>query len=56
MMWDRMSIVLDYYSLGSAKIKGTAKGEYNNTTIENNFTGKNDISASELVVRVGYHF
>ena len=56
MMWDKMSIVLDYYSLGSAKIKGTAKGEYNNTTIENNFTGKNDISASELVVRVGYHF
>ena len=56
MMWDKMSIVLDYYSLGSAKIKGTAKGEYGNTSVSNTFTGKNDISASELVVRVGYHF
>ncbi len=56
MMWNRMSIVLDYYSLGSAKIKGTAKVESNNITVENKFEGKNDISASELVVRVGYHF
>ena len=56
MMWDRMSIVLDYYSLGSSKIKGTVKSEYNGTTVSNSFTGKNDISASELVVRVGYHF
>ncbi|MBQ6084791.1 MAG: outer membrane beta-barrel protein [Bacteroidales bacterium] len=56
MMWDKMSIVLDYYSLGSASIKGTAKGEFGNTSIENKFAGKNDISASELVVRVGYHF
>ena len=57
MMWNRMSIVLDYYSLGSAKIEGTFKGPYdgiNNTSID--FKGKNAISASELVVRVGYHF
>jgi len=56
MMWDRMSIVLDYYSLGSSKIEGTAKMESGNTSVTNDFKGKNDISASELVVRVGYHF
>ena len=56
MMWDKMSIVLDYYSLGSSKIAGTAKMESGSTTISNNFKGKNDISASELVVRVEYHF
>lgn len=58
MMWNRMSIVADFYSLGSAKINWTEKGE--NVPIlgnyEENFKGKNDISASELVVRVGYHF
>lgn len=58
MMWDRMSIVADFYSLGSAKINWTEKvekmpilGDYTN-----DFKGENAISASELVVRVGYHF
>lgn len=56
MMWDRMSIVLDYYSLGSAKIEGTIKSEVNGISASTDFKGKNAISASELVVRVGYHF
>ncbi|MBR4837545.1 MAG: outer membrane beta-barrel protein [Bacteroidales bacterium] len=62
MMWNRMSIVADFYSLGSAKINGTEKienmptltGGY--TDVTNNFKGENAISASEFVVRVGYHF
>ena len=53
MMWDRMSIVLDYYSLGSAKISGTCKDDVLGSS---DFKGNNAISASELVVRVGYHF
>lgn len=56
MMWDRMSIVLDYYSLGSAKIEGTFKSEIDGVSNSADFKGKNAISASELVVRVGYHF
>ena len=51
MMWDRMSIVLDYYSLGSSKIAGYKYG-----STEESFNGKNALSVSELVVRVGYHF
>ena len=54
MMWDKMSIVLDFYSLGSAKITGKCKD--NVTGLEDDFKGNNAISASELVVRVGYHF
>ena len=56
MMWDKMSIVADFYSLGSAKIEGTEKTESDNVSVEHNFKGKNAISASEFVVRVGYHF
>ena len=56
MMWDKMSIVADFYSLGSAKINRTEKVEGGNTAIETKYPGENAISASELVVRVGYHF
>ena len=59
MMWDKMSIVLDFYSLGSAKIKGTLtakSGDDDVTPANNKFETKNAISASELVLRVGYHF
>ena len=56
MMWNKMSIVLDYYSLGSAKIKGTVKYECDDYNEKHDFKGNNAISASELVVRVGYHF
>ena len=61
MMWDKMSIVADFYSLGSAKINGTEKIENlptitGYTDIKNDFKGENAISASEFVVRVGYHF
>lgn len=61
MMWDKMSIVLDFYSLGSAKLEGKYSCESNSddkgkVTIEKDFKGENALSASELVVRVGYHF
>ena len=61
MMWDKMSIVADFYSLGSAKINGTEKIENlptltGYTDVKNDFKGENAISASEFVVRVGYHF
>ena len=52
-----MSIGLDYYSLGSAKITGTEKYKKGNrVVVENNFNGENEIYTGELVVRVGYHF
>lgn len=62
MLWDRMSIGLDFYSLGSAKVEGTGVFELDGKDYadvyyaDKNFNGKNAISASELVVRVGYHF
>lgn len=56
MMWDKMSIVLDFYSLGSAKIEGTAKSEGGGPDTSFELKGDNAISASELVLRVGYHF
>ena len=57
MLWNKMSIGLDYYSLGSAKITGTEKYKKGDrVVIENKFNGKNDIYTGELVVRVGYHF
>ena len=56
LMWNRMSVVLDYYSLGSAKISGTSSIKGGNATIENNFKGTTELSSSELVLRVGYHF
>lgn len=62
MLWDRMSIGLDYYYLGSAKIEATAIYELGGTDYADKvytsktIKGDNAISASELVVRVGYHF
>ena len=61
MLWDRMSIGLDFYYLGSAKIEGTRIYELGGTDYaykfeDKSFKGKNAISGSELVVRVGYHF
>ena len=61
MLWDRMSIGLDYYYLGSAKIEATRIYELDGTDYsyafsEKTLKGDNAISASELVVRVGYHF
>ena len=57
MLWDRMSIGLDFYALGNAKINGKEEfkeGDY--VLYKNDFKGNNDFSSSELVVRVGYHF
>ena len=57
MLWDKMSIGLDFYALGNAKINGKEEfkeGDY--SLYKNDFKGNNDFSSSELVVRVGYHF
>ena len=57
MLWDRMSIGLDYYSLGSAKISGTEKVKYGSRVVrDTDVKGEKAIYAGELVVRVGYHF
>ena len=56
LMWNRMTVVLDYYSLGSAKITGTESVKAGNTTIDTKFEGKKDVYSAELVLRVGYHF
>ena len=62
MLWDKMSIGLDFYYLGSAKIEATGIHKLGSTDYADRFyvnktsTGKNAISASELTVRVGYHF
>lgn len=62
MLWDRMSIGLDFYALGSAPVEGThiyelGGEDYADKVYANkNFKGKNSMSESELVVRVGYHF
>lgn len=61
MLWnDRISLGVDYYSLGSSKIKGKSKikldGKDYTTEIGGHFEGNNSISSSELVFRVGYHF
>ena len=62
MLWDRMSIGLDYYYLGSAKIEATAIYELGGTDYADKVytsktvKGDNAISASEFAVRVGYHF
>ena len=56
LMWNRMSIVLDYYSLGSAKITGTTSVKSGSTTVDTKFDGKKDVYSSEMVLRVGYHF
>lgn len=62
MLWDRMSIGLDYYYLGSAKIEATAIYELGGTDYADKVytsktvKGNNAISAGEFAVRVGYHF
>jgi len=61
MLWNRMSIGLDFYHLGSAKIEATRVYElggtdYADKLADKKFKGDNAISASELLVRVGYHF
>ena len=57
MLWNKMSIGLDFYALGKAKISGKAEKEEGDYSVyERDLKGKNDISSSELVVRVGYHF
>ena len=58
-LWDKMSIGLDFYSLGSAKVEGSyefKEGDKEITLLDNKFKGNKAISASELVIRVGYHF
>jgi len=64
MICDCFSISVDYYGLGSAKVKGTGHlyldGDdytdkyYDNT--DNKFKGKKSISNSEIALRLGYHF
>lgn len=57
MLWNKMSIGLDYYSLGSSKINANYKVKAGDRVIiEDKFKGENDIYTGELVVRVGYHF
>ncbi|MCR5037124.1 MAG: hypothetical protein K6A73_07360 [Bacteroidales bacterium] len=60
MLWNRMSIGLDYYSLGSAKVNGKYELKQGDKVIpiyaDNKFKGQDDIYSGELVVRVGYHF
>lgn len=60
MLWNRMSIGLDYYSLGSAKINGKYELKEGSHVIpiyeDDKFKGENSIYTGELVVRVGYHF
>lgn len=61
MLWNRMSIGLDFYSLGSAKIEGNYEYKLGvkiveATTDDDDFKTDKAFSSSELVVRVGYHF
>lgn len=62
MLWNRMSIGLDYYYLGSAKVEATAIYELGGTDYADKVytsktvKGDNAISAGEFAVRVGYHF
>ena len=56
---DQISLGFDYYSLGSAKIKGETIVKLDGKehgALGNSFKGNNSISSSELVFRVGYHF
>lgn len=56
LMWNRMSVVLDYYSLGSAKVEGTGTTKIGAVANDEPFKGKKNLKSSELVLRVGYHF
>ena len=57
---DQISFGFDFYSLGSAKIKGEKTVKLDGTDYSVDLGGKikgnNSISSSELVFRVGYHF
>ena len=60
MIADHFSIGLDFYSLGSSKVKAKWESKYtfeNGSTEEDEgkFKGK-ELSCSELVLRLGYHF
>ena len=56
LIWNRMSVVLDYYSLGSAKVEGTGTTKIGAVAYDEPFKGKKNLKSSELVLRVGYHF
>ena len=59
MLWDKMSIGLYYYSLGSAKVTGSVEckhGDKEFKLLDNQFKGEKAMSSSEIAVRVGYHF
>ena len=62
MLWNRMSIGIDYYNMGKAKIEATGVYELGGTDYADKIytsktiKGDNALSASEHVVRVGYHF
>ena len=60
MLADHFSIGLDFYSLGSSKVKGKWESKYtfesgNTEESEGKFKGK-ELSCSELVLRLGYRF
>lgn len=58
MLWNRMSLGIDFYSLGKAKIKGDFEVKEGSHVIGDDvaFKGKHSMSSSEIVFRVGYHF
>ena len=61
MINDMFSIGLDYYSLGSTKVKGENKLLYDGDEQKlpndmKNFKGKKAIACSEFAIRVGFHF
>lgn len=61
MIAEHLSIGVDYYALGSAKVKADITDDYTNITMGESdsdkykFNGKK-LSCSELAVRIGYHF
>ena len=60
MLADHLSIGLDYYSLGSSKVKAKWTNKYtyedgSSDETDGKFKSK-ELSCSELVLRIGYHF
>ena len=59
MIADHLSIGVDYYALGSAKVKADITDDYTiegySDTEKSKFKGKS-LNCSELTVRIGYHF
>lgn len=59
MLAEHLSIGVDYYALGSSKVRAKVKYEYDdhydNYSGTGNFKSK-ALSCSELVLRIGYHF